>query len=149
VGAIINTTPVSAQSLGPSFSIEGNRPYSRGSNDQAAPRPGYRRPDFGSRCMSDQAIRSGLQNYGFRDINLTSGSSRTRVKLRALYDDNWYYSMAVNRCTGLVSHVSPLYSAGRNDNGGYRNGRGSDGYYGGRGYDNGGSGGYDQGGYGY
>ncbi|MDB5561098.1 MAG: hypothetical protein JWN11_516, partial [Hyphomicrobiales bacterium] len=56
--------------------------------------------------------------------------------LQALFDDNCYYSMAADRCTGFVSHVSPLYPAADDNSGYYDNGSG----YGGRSNDFGGYG---------
>jgi hypothetical protein len=141
--AAIGATPASAQSLGPDFNIGGSaeQPDSGGPAQPNAKSFGTQR-DYNSRgfqlgCMSNREIRRGLRDYGFSDIEFTRILGRSRVKVQALFEDDWYYSMWINRCSGHVDRVVPLYPADTNDNGdtydnggygGHGNGNGSSGY---------------------
>jgi hypothetical protein len=106
--ATFGASPVSAQNLEPNFSIGGGAAVQPETKSYGAqPNKGSR--DFQLGCLSNREIRRGLREYGFSDISFVRQLRRSRVLVEALYEDDWYYSMRVNRCTGYVDRVTPLY----------------------------------------
>lgn len=64
--------------------------------------------DFFNWCLTDKQIRKGLKAYGFFDVQIVNHLSKNRVRVEAGYDD-WYYSMRINRCSGMVDRIKKLY----------------------------------------
>lgn len=69
-----------------------------------ASRP-YRRPV----CLSDREVENGLEDAGWRNVDLGADVGRTRVIAYA----NWrrgsrLYQMVVDRCSGQVDHVAEV-----------------------------------------
>jgi hypothetical protein len=64
--------------------------------------------DFFNWCLTDKQIRKGLMNYGFDDVDIVAHLSKNRVRVEASYG-NWYYSMRIHRCSGVVDHIKKLY----------------------------------------
>jgi hypothetical protein len=63
-------------------------------------------------CLTNKQIRKGLRNADFDDIDFIKELKHHRVRVAALYeDDGWYYSMRIDRCTGEVDQIKPLYEA--------------------------------------
>lgn len=70
--------------------------------------------DFFNWCLTDKQIRKGLINYGFDDVDIVARLSKNRVRVEASYG-NWYYSMRINRCSGVVDRIKKLYPVWDND----------------------------------
>ena len=64
--------------------------------------------DFFNWCLTDKQIRKGLKAYGFFDVEIVDHLGKNRVRVEAGYDD-WYYSMRIHRCTGVVDKIKKLY----------------------------------------
>ncbi|MBN9314609.1 MAG: hypothetical protein J0I99_02620 [Devosia sp.] len=64
--------------------------------------------DFFNWCLTDRQIRRGLINYGFEEVAIVDRLGRNRVRVEAIYGD-WYYSMRVHRCSGVVDRIRKLY----------------------------------------
>jgi hypothetical protein len=79
---------------GGGFSIQGGDSSRRGGGGG----------DFSLFCLSNSQIRSGLRDYGFRNVDIGRSLGNNRVRVTARYDGDWY-SMRVNRCTGRVDQV--------------------------------------------
>ena len=61
--------------------------------------------------LSNKQIRKGLKNAGFEDIEFIKNLSNNRVRVEALYEDGWVYSMRIDRCDGEVDKIKALYEA--------------------------------------
>lgn len=73
---------------------------------------GYDEDDVDRWCAGKRQIRNGLVRAGFNDMDVVDRMTQFRVRVEALYlSDGWVYSMLVNRCTGEVSVLSPIYFA--------------------------------------
>src|SRR5690606_10283007 len=71
---------------------------------------GYDEDDVDEWCASKRQIRNGLIRAGFNDMDIVDRMTQFRVRVEALYlSDGWVYSMLVNRCTGDVTVLSPIY----------------------------------------
>ena len=64
--------------------------------------------DFFNWCLTDKQIRNGLINYGFEEVHIVDHLGKNRVRVEAVYGD-WYYSLRVHRCSGLVDRIKKLY----------------------------------------
>lgn len=64
--------------------------------------------DFFNWCLTDKQIRKGLQAYGFFDVHIVDHLGKNRVRVEAGYDE-WYYSMRIHRCSGVVDKIKKLY----------------------------------------
>lgn len=63
-------------------------------------------------CLTNKQIRKGLWNADFEDVDFIKELKHHRVRVSALYeDDGWYYSLRIDRCTGEVDQIKPLYEA--------------------------------------
>ena len=72
---------------------------------------GYDEDDVDDWCAGKGDIRNGLVKAGFNDVDVTSRLNGFRVRVEALYlPDGWFYSMIVNKCTGEVTRVAPIYA---------------------------------------
>ena len=73
---------------------------------------GYDEDDVDDWCASRKDIRTGLVRAGFNDMDVVDRLSQFRLRVEALYlADGWVYSMQVNRCTGEVGVIAPIYMA--------------------------------------
>ena len=73
---------------------------------------GYDEDDVDDWCVDRDAIRAGLILAGFNDMDIVDRLTQFRLRVEALYlADGWVYSMLVNKCTGEVSVLSPIYMA--------------------------------------
>ena len=73
---------------------------------------GYDEDDVDRWCASKRDIRTGLVRAGFNDMDVVDRLNNFRLRVEALHlADGWVYSMQVNRCTGEVSVISPIYMA--------------------------------------
>lgn len=73
---------------------------------------GYDEDDVDDWCASKRDVRQGLVRAGFNDADVVDYLTQFRVRVEALYlSDGWVYSMQVNRCTGEVSTIAPIYMA--------------------------------------
>jgi hypothetical protein len=73
---------------------------------------GYDEDDVDEWCAGKGDIRDGLIRAGFSGMDVIDRMNGFRLRVEALYlSDGWYYSMLVNRCTGEVSVLSPIYAA--------------------------------------
>ena len=61
--------------------------------------------------LSNKQIRKGLKNAGFEDIEFIKDLSNNRVRVEALFEDGWVYSMRIDRCDGEVDKIKALYEA--------------------------------------
>ncbi|MDP1729638.1 MAG: hypothetical protein Q8L54_00360, partial [Devosia sp.] len=57
-------------------------------------------------CLTNNQIRRGLRDYGFRDIEIVR-DNRQRVEVIARYGRAWY-RLRVSRCTGEVRVIERL-----------------------------------------
>jgi hypothetical protein len=71
---------------------------------------GFGPNDFFNWCLTDKQIRKGLKAYGFFDVEIVDHLGKNRVRVHAGYDD-WYYSMRIHRCSGVVDKIKKLYPA--------------------------------------
>ena len=61
-------------------------------------------------CLSDWEVKSELEDYGFDHVRIIGHYSFYRIKVKAYYeDDDTWYSMRVNKCTGEVDHIRELW----------------------------------------
>jgi hypothetical protein len=73
---------------------------------------GYEEDDVDNWCASKGQIRNGLIRAGFNEMDVVDRLSNFRLRVEALYlADGWVYSMQVNRCTGEVGVLAPIYMA--------------------------------------
>jgi hypothetical protein len=73
---------------------------------------GYDEDDVDDWCAGKGDIRNGLVRAGFNDADVVDRLNGFRVRVEALYlADGWVYSMIVNKCTGEVTRVAPIYAA--------------------------------------
>jgi hypothetical protein len=73
---------------------------------------GYDESDVDDWCATKGDIRNGLVRAGFNDADIVDRLNGFRVRVEALYlADGWVYSMIVNKCTGEVTRVAPIYAA--------------------------------------
>jgi hypothetical protein len=70
--------------------------------------------DFFNWCLTDKQIRNGLINYGFEEVHIVDHLGKNRVRVQAIYGD-WYYSLRVHRCSGLVDRIRKLYPVDYSD----------------------------------
>lgn len=64
---------------------------------------------IGSPCLTNKQIRKGLSKAGFEDIEFVKELKKKRVRVEALYEDGWVYSMRVDRCDREVDQIEALY----------------------------------------
>ena len=63
-------------------------------------------------CLTNKQIRKGLKKADFDDIDFVKELKKHRVRVEALYEgDGWVYSMRIDRCSGEVDQIKPLYEA--------------------------------------
>jgi hypothetical protein len=63
-------------------------------------------------CLTNKQIRKGLKKADFDEIDFVKELKHHRVRVEAYYEeDGWYYSMRIDRCTGEVDQIKPLYEA--------------------------------------
>lgn len=73
---------------------------------------GYDDHDVDDWCLSNKKIRRGLIMANFDEIDFEDSLKQHRVRIEALYvADGWVYSMQVDRCTGELSVIKPIYLA--------------------------------------
>lgn len=73
---------------------------------------GYQEGEVDDWCASKSQIREGLVRAGFNDMDVVDRLTQFRLRVEALYlADGWVYSMQVNKCTGEVSVIAPIYFA--------------------------------------
>jgi hypothetical protein len=73
---------------------------------------GYDEDDVDDWCASKRSIRDGLVRAGFNDADIVDRMTQFRVRVEALHlADGWVYSMLINRCTGEVTALAPIYMA--------------------------------------
>lgn len=73
---------------------------------------GYDEDDVDDWCATRRDIRNGLIRSGFNEMDVVGRLTQFRVRVEALYlHDGWVYSMLVNRCTGEVTQLQPIYMA--------------------------------------
>lgn len=73
---------------------------------------GYDADELDDWCLSKNQIRNKLIQARFDDVDFVNGLTQYRVRVEALYEaDGWIYSMIINKCTGEVTMVAPLYAA--------------------------------------
>ena len=73
---------------------------------------GYDADDVDDWCVDRDQIRTALVLAGFNDMDVEDRLTNFRVRVEALYlSDGWVYSMQINRCTGDVTVVAPIYMA--------------------------------------
>lgn len=73
---------------------------------------GYDEDEADDWCLDKKQIRNGLIRANFDDIDFVHSLKQHRVRVEALYaGDGWVYSMQVDRCTGDVTVVTPIYAA--------------------------------------
>ena len=73
---------------------------------------GYDEDEVDDWCARKRDIRNGLVTAGFNDADIVDRLTQFRVRVEALYlADGWVYSMLVNRCTGEVTTLAPIYMA--------------------------------------
>ena len=70
--------------------------------------------DFFNWCLTDKQIRKGLINYGFEEVHIVDHLGKNRVRVQAIYGD-WYYSLRVHRCSGVVDKIKKLYPVDYDD----------------------------------
>jgi hypothetical protein len=73
---------------------------------------GYDEDELDDWCLSKNQIRNKLVQARFDDIDFVNGLTQYRVRVEALYEaDGWIYSMIINKCSGEITMVAPLYAA--------------------------------------
>lgn len=73
---------------------------------------GYDEDDVDDWCAGKRSIRDGMIRAGFNDMDIVDRLTQFRVRVEALYlADGWVYSMQINRCTGEVTAIAPIYMA--------------------------------------
>ena len=73
---------------------------------------GYDQDELDDWCLSKNQIRNKLVQARFDDIDFVNGLTGYRVRVEALYEtDGWIYSMIIDKCTGVITMVAPLYAA--------------------------------------
>lgn len=73
---------------------------------------GYDADEVDDWCLSKNQIRNGLVRAKFDDIDFVNGLTQFRVRVEALYEaDGWIYSMIIDKCTGEVTMLAPIYAA--------------------------------------
>jgi len=61
-------------------------------------------------CLSDWDVKDELRDVGFDHVKIVAHYSHHRVKVKAYYDeDDTWYSMRVDECSGEVDHIHELY----------------------------------------
>jgi hypothetical protein len=58
-------------------------------------------------CLADRDIRSGLNRHGWSDVRLRRDFGGGRVEVLAR-NQNWIYSMRLDRCSGEVDGIERL-----------------------------------------
>ncbi|MBU1304930.1 MAG: hypothetical protein KKF33_05355 [Alphaproteobacteria bacterium] len=130
--AAVSVAQASAQSF--SFEMQGGSGRHGGHNGDWNDNQGY-----GTRCLTNREVRSGVAANGFSQVNIVRELSRDRVDVQAVKRGG-IYAMRVDKCTGRVSDPQWVgraqggYNGGHN--GGWQNGNGSHGNN--NGYNNGG-----------
>jgi hypothetical protein len=73
---------------------------------------GYDVDELDDWCLSKNQIRNKLVQARFDDIDFMNGLTNFRVRVEAFYEaDGWIYSMIVNKCTGEITMLAPLFAA--------------------------------------
>lgn len=63
-------------------------------------------------CLTNKQIRKGLKKADFDEIDFVRELKHHRVRVEAYYEeDGWYYAMRIDRCSGEVDQIKPLYEA--------------------------------------
>lgn len=107
-GTALSAVPVQAAPNMGGFSLEVKPQGGDQKQMQQYKKKGFGPNDFFNWCLTDKQIRRGLKAYGFFEVEITDRLSKDRVRVEAGYDD-WYYSMRINRCTGVVDRIKKLY----------------------------------------
>jgi hypothetical protein len=113
-GTALSAVPVQAAPNMGGFSLEVKPQGGDQKQMQQYKKKGFGPNDFFNWCLTDKQIRRGLKAYGFFDVEITDRLSRNRVRVEAGYDD-WYYSMRINRCSGMVDRIKKLYPVDEED----------------------------------
>jgi hypothetical protein len=114
-GTALSAVPAQAAPNMGGFSLD-VKPQGGGDQKQMQQykKKGFGPNDFFNWCLTDKQIRRGLKNYGFFDVEIVDYLGKNRVRVEAGYDD-WYYSMRINRCSGLVDRIKKLYPVDEED----------------------------------
>jgi hypothetical protein len=73
---------------------------------------GYDADELDDWCLSKNQIRNKLVQARFDHIDFVNGLTQYRVRVEALYEaDGWIYSMIIDKCTGEITMLAPLYAA--------------------------------------
>ena len=108
-GTALSAVPAqAAPNLNGGFSLDVKPQGGDQKQMQQYKKKGFGPNDFFNWCLTDKQIRRGLRNVGFFDVDIVDHISKNRVRVEAGYDD-WYYSMRINRCSGLVDRIKKLY----------------------------------------
>lgn len=107
-GTVLSSVPAQAAPNMGGFSLEVKPQGGDQKQMQQYKKKGFGPNDFFNWCLTDKQIRRGLKAYGFFEVEITDRLSKNRVRVEAGYDD-WYYSMRINRCSGVVDRIKKLY----------------------------------------
>lgn len=107
-GTALSAVPVQAAPNMGGFSLDVKPQGGDQKQMQQYKKKGFGPNDFFNWCLTDKQIRKGLKAYGFFEVEITDRLSKNRVRVEAGYDD-WYYSMRINRCSGVVDRIKKLY----------------------------------------
>lgn len=114
-GTALSAVPAQAAPNMGGFSLD-VKPQGGGDQKQMQQykKKGFGPNDFFNWCLTDKQIRRGLKAYGFFDVEIVDYLGKNRVRVEAGYDD-WYYSMRINRCSGMVDRIKKLYPVDEED----------------------------------
>lgn len=114
-GTALSAVPAQAAPNMGGFSLD-VKPQGGGDQKQLQQykKKGFGPNDFFNWCLTDKQIRRGLKAYGFFDVEIVDYLGKNRVRVEAGYDD-WYYSMRINRCSGMVDRIKKLYPVDEED----------------------------------
>lgn len=114
-GTALSAVPAQAAPNMGGFSLD-VKPQGGGDQKQMQQykKKGFGPNDFFNWCLTDKQIRRGLKAYGFFDVDIVDYLGKNRVRVEAGYDD-WYYSMRINRCSGMVDRIKKLYPVDEED----------------------------------
>ena len=74
-----------------------------------------------NRCLTNNQVRQGLRDFGFRDVDIIRNLNRNRVLVEASYR-RFDYRMRVNKCSGQVTDIDRVRNFDRDRD--YDRGRG-------------------------
>lgn len=114
-GTALSAVPAQAAPNMGGFSLD-VKPQGGGDQKQMQQykKKGFGPNDFFNWCLTDKQIRRGLKAYGFFDVEIVDYLGKNRVRVEAGYDD-WYYTMRINRCSGMVDRIKKLYPVDEED----------------------------------